>query len=80
MSLLTLTLDCELMVGTQTFIFGHPMCGTMGAMLSITIRSLSALFFLKEGNKAVISYVDRVSRPHLTYKVQTIFILCLSLL
>ena len=77
MSLLAPTLDCELKVGTQTSIFGHPTCNTMPATLNVKLPDQWMQFF--KVNKLFPMWTE-VSRPLLTYKTQTIFKLCLRLL
>lgn len=57
MSLLAPTLDCELKVGTQTSIFGHPTCSTMPATPNVKLPDQLMQVF--KVNKAAVSYVAR---------------------
>lgn len=74
-------MDCELQVATQVFICGCPPHSAMPVMLNMKLLSIEAFFFFfKEMNRLLFPMWTEAGRPHLTYKIQTIVLLCLGLL
>lgn len=64
----------ELQARTQTLICGCPTHSTMPATLNMKLSD-QPIHFFKEVNRFLFPIWTEVGRPHLTYKIQTIFTL-----